>query len=139
MALRYPFCRFGSFGSDLVLYQCTQLSTEKNPNLVRSHGVQTISSVSFWSLEILSSSQFGAGKNQCTKEESDAAHKHEQFHFTLVSASLVKKAGSSIDICRSSKRNEVENQLVVKSEYLEFATCFQQAVVLLASGLTNRW
>jgi len=56
-----------------------------------------------------------------------------------VSASLVKKAGSSIDICRSSKRNEVENQLVVKSEYLGFATCFQQAVVLLASGLTNRW
>jgi len=139
MALRYPFCHFGSFGSDLVLYQCTQLSTEKNPNLIRSHGVQTISSVSFWSLEILSSSQFGAGKNQCTKEESDAAHKHEQFHFTLVSASLVKKAGSSIDICRSSKRNEVENQLVVKSEYLGFATCFQQAVVLLASGLTNRW
>jgi hypothetical protein len=54
----------GCWVTSLVLYQCTQLSTEKNPNLIRSHGVQTISSVSFWSLEILSSSQFGAGKNQ---------------------------------------------------------------------------
>jgi hypothetical protein len=54
----------GCWVTSLVLYQCTQLSTEKNPNLIRSHGVQTISSVSFWSLEILSSSQFGVGKNQ---------------------------------------------------------------------------